>query len=379
LDVVLREGRGLVAGQRVGLVTNASAVTRDLTWAVDALQEACTLVALYGPEHGVAAHASGGDSVDYQVDARTGLPVHSLYGQTLKPTADMLKDVDLLVLDIPDVGVRFYTYIWTMSYVLEAAAEHRVPLVVLDRPNPIGGQVIEGPLLGAGYSSFVGRYLLPLRHGLTMGELARLFNDQRGLGAELTVVDVQGWTRATWFDDTGLPWVPPSPAMPKLETATVYPGTCLLGGTNLSRGLGTTTPFECVGAPWIDGHRLAAALNDLALPGVRFRPTTFAPWTSIYAGQACQGVYVHVLDREIFRPVRAGLHIVSAARHLWPDAFSWRPSSGDGRPPHFDLLVGNGWVREGIDAGQPVDEVVARWQADLSGFDELRQQFLLYS
>jgi uncharacterized protein YbbC (DUF1343 family) len=332
LDVVLDERRGLIADQRVGLVTNVSAVTRDLTWAVDALQDACVLVALYAPEHGVTAHVVGGESVGHQVDARPGLPVHSLYGHTLKPTADMLKGVDLLVFDIQDVAARFYTYVWTMSYVLEAAAEHGVPLIVLDRPNPIGGHAVEGPLLSPGYASFVGRYLLPVRHGLTMGELARMFNDRLALGAELSVVEVEGWKRLTWFDDTGLPWVPPSPAMPKLDTATVYPGTCLLGGTNLSRGLGTTTPFECVGAPWIDGHRLAAAVNDLALPGVHFRPTTFTPWISPYAGQACQGLYLHVMDRQAFRPVSTGLHIVSAIRRLWPDAFSWRPSSGEGRP-----------------------------------------------
>jgi uncharacterized protein YbbC (DUF1343 family) len=290
----------------------------------------------------------------------------------------MLEGVDMLVFDIQDVGVRFYTYIWTMSYVLEAAAEHGIPLIVLDRPNPIGGQILEGPPLEPGYASFVGRYLLPVRHGMTVGELAQLFNAERNLDADLTVVCVEGWQRPMWFDETGLPWIPPSPAMPKLDTAAVYPGTCLLEGTNVSCGRGTATPFESIGAPWIDGYRLASALNDLCLPGVRFRPTFFTPSASKYVGQTCQGVYLHVMDREAFRPLCAGLHLVSAIRALWPDAFSWRETSWEGRPPHFDLLIGNGWVREWVDEGRPVGEIAARWQPALEQFEALRRRYLLY-
>ena len=313
------------------------------------------------------------------VDARTGLPVYSLYGETKVPTAAMLDGVEVLVFDIQDVGVRFYTYIWTMSYVLEAAAAYDIPLIVLDRPNPIGGLIREGPLLEPGYASFVGRYLLPVRHGLTVGELARLFNAERALGADLTVVETTGWRRSMWFDETGLPWVPPSPAMPKLETATVYPGTCLLEGTNVSAGRGTATPFESVGAPWIEGHRLASALNDLSLPGVRFRPVTFCPSASQYRGQTCKGVTLHVTDRGAFRPLRAGLHVVSAIQRLWPDAFSWLKTSWEGRPPHFDLLIGNGWVRRSLDQGHPVEEIVARWQGASGSFDALWSRYALYS
>jgi uncharacterized protein YbbC (DUF1343 family) len=378
LDAILEERRDLLQGQRVGLVTSASAVTHMVTPAVDALRAACDLVALFAPEHGLTAHAADGAAVPYTVDARTGLPVYSLYGERKKPTAEMLAGLDVLLFDIQDVGARFYTYVWTMSYVLESAAEQGVPLIVLDRPNPIGGRICEGPLIEPGYESFVGRYLIPLRHGLTVGELARFFNQARGLTASLTVIEAEGWRRSMWFDETSLPWVPPSPAMPRLETAIVYPGTCLLEGTNVSAGRGTATPFESIGAPWIDGYRLSSALNDLSLPGVRFRPTFFTPWASKHQGQTCQGVFVHVMDREAFRPLRTGLHVVAAMRSLWPADFAWLESSWEGHPAHFDLLIGNGWVREQIDAGHPVGAIVATWQQELARFEERRRQYMLY-
>jgi len=378
LDVVLSERRDLLQGQRVGLVTSASAVTRTVVPAADALRSSCALVALFGPEHGVTAHAADGAPVPFALDGHTGLPVYSLYGATKKPSVEMLNGIDALVFDIQDVGARFYTYIWTMSYVLEAAAEHRVPMIVLDRPNPIGGQICEGPMIERGYEFFVGRYPIPVRHGLTMGEIARLLNAERPLGANLTVVESEGWRRSMWFDQTGLPWVPPSPAMPKLDTAIVYPGMCLLEGTNVSAGRGTATPFESIGAPWIDGYRLASALYDQSLPGVRFRPTFFVPSASKYQGETCQGVFVHVMDRDTFRPLRTGLHVLSTIRRLWPDEFAWRKTGSDGRPPHFDTLIGNGWVRERIEAGRAVAEIVASWQEELARFDELRRKYILY-
>jgi uncharacterized protein YbbC (DUF1343 family) len=379
LDRILNERHDLLEGRRVGLVTHAGAMTCDVTPAVDALRQVYTLAALFGPEHGITGHMANGARISSETDARTGLPVYSLYGETRKPTAEMLKGVDVLVVDMQDVGVRFYTYTWTMSYVLEAAAEHGVPVVVLDRPNPIGGHLCEGPMIEPGYESFVGRYLVPLRHGLTVGELALLFNRERGLNVDLTVVEMEGWARSMWFDETGLPWVAPSPAMPKLDTAIVYPGTCLMEGTNVSEGRGTATPFECIGAPWVDGYRLASVLNDLSLPGVRFRAVFFTPWSSKHAGETCQGVFVHVVDRQVLRPLRMGLHVLSALRSLWPDAFRWRGSSWEGRPAHFDLLVGNSWVREQIDAGRAVGEIVVHWQEALIQFDALRRKVFLYA
>jgi len=378
LDRMVSECAELLAGQRVGLVSSASAITRMVVPAVDVLQSVCTLVALFGPEHGIAAHQADGAHISSAIDLHTGLPVYSLYGENKRPTVEMLRGIDVLAFDIQDVGARFYTYIWTMSYVLEAAAEHHIPLIIFDRPNPITGHICEGPMLEPGYQSFVGRYLLPIRHGLTMGELARLFNSERELEADLTVVEMEGWKRSMWFNDTGLPWVPPSPAMPKLDTAIVYPGMCLFEGTNVSAGRGTTTPFECVGAPWIDEHRLAAVLNELSLPGVRFRPTCFIPSASTYKGETCRGIYVHVMDREVFRPLRTALHILSTLIRLWPDQFAWLRTSWEGHPPHFDLLVGNGWIRERLNAGEPIDDIVARWQRDLAHLWRVRQQHLIY-
>jgi uncharacterized protein YbbC (DUF1343 family) len=266
-----------------------------------------------------------------------------------------------------------------MSHVLEAAAAHHLPVLVLDRPNPVGGLTCEGPVLQPAYKSFLGRYPLPVRHGLTVGELARLFADQYGVEADLTVIELTGWRRSMWFDATGLPWVPPSPAMPKLETATVYPGMCLLEGTNLSEGRGTATPFECLGAPWVHGPCLASALNETNLPGVRFRPTTFRPLASKHRGETCHGVFLHVTDRDRFRPFQTGLHILSVLRQLWPERFRWLGSSWEGHHPHVDLLIGNGWVRELLDQGAPVCEIAARWRDELAQFLSRRRQVLRYA
>ncbi|MGQ9768886.1 MAG: exo-beta-N-acetylmuramidase NamZ family protein, partial [Anaerolineae bacterium] len=275
---VLCDRRDPLAGGRSGLITHPAAVLPDLTSSVDALLEAgVRLTALFGMEHGFASSAADGVAVGHGRDARTGLPVFSLYGATREPTAEMLAGVDVLLFDVQDVGVRFYTFISTLYYILRSARQHGVSVIVLDRPNPLNGLAIEGPSVAPGYGSFVGIAPIPIRHGMTIGELARYLNAEHHLGAELTVVEMQGWRRAMWFDETGLPWVPTSPAMPHLSTAIVYPGTCFIEGTNLSEGRGTALPFEVVGAPWLDGHALAHALNQLALPGVRFRPTQFEP------------------------------------------------------------------------------------------------------
>jgi uncharacterized protein YbbC (DUF1343 family) len=377
LDCLL-DDPNLLTGQRVGLVTNASAVTCTAVPAVQALAPVCTLVALFAPEHGLATHAPDGVPVPFAVDPQTGLPVYSLYGENKEPTAAAVQDVNLLLFDIQDIGARFYTYIWTLSHVLEAAARFHLPVVILDRPNPVNGLVCEGPLLHPDYHSFVGRGPLPVRHGMTVGELGHLFTDAFNLNVDLTVIKMADWQRRMWFDDTGLPWVPTSPAMPKLETATVYPGTCLLEGTNLSEGRGTATPFECMGAPWVDGPRLADALNELRLPGVRFRPTSFTPSASKHKGETCHGVYLHVMDRRSFAPLQTGLHILSTLVQLWPKDFCWLGTSWEGRHPHFDLLIGNGWVRDRLDKGAPVSEIVAHWKEELLQFSSQRQRYSLY-
>ena len=378
LDVLLAEKLDLLRGRRVGLVTNPTGVTSDLESTVDVLHRALgvQLAALFGPEHGFRASAPDGVAVASGREARTGLPVHSLYGPTKKPTPEMLAGLDVLVFDLQDCGARFYTYTWTLRYCLEAAAENRLPLLVLDRPNPIGGEAVEGPVLDRRFASFVGDWPIPIRHGLTLGELATLFN--RTIGADLTVVRMQGWRRAMWFDDTGLPWVLPSPNLPTLEAATVYPGTCLVEGTNLSEGRGTSRPFEFVGAPWIDGEDLALALNALRLPGVRFRPVAFAPTTSKHSGSTCGGVQVHVLDRQAFRPVETGLHILASIKRLYTSDFRWLPTSWEGQPPHVDLLAGTDRLRQALDAGVPVADIVAEWQPGLAAFCQERAGVLLY-
>lgn len=379
LDRLLGEDLALLRGKRIGLITHPAAVTADLTPAVDALWAAgIELAALFGMEHGLSGAVADGEAVAHARDARTGLPVYSLYGATREPTAAMLADLDALVFDVQDVGARFYTFISTLYYVLRAAGRHGKPVIVLDRPNPIGGAAIEGPLVVPGLESFVGIAPIPVRYGMTIGELARYFNVEFGLGADLTVVPLQGWRRGMWFDETGRPWVPTSPAMPHLSTATVYPGTCLIEGTNLSEGRGTALPFEQIGAPWLDEHALAAALNRLDLPGVRFRPVEFMPSASKHAGELCRGVQVHVLDRRLFRPVATGLHLLVACRRQAADRFAFLPSSWEGQPPHFDLLIGDPQIRPAILAGVPVAELIAAWDGVAAAWAERRQSHLLY-
>jgi uncharacterized protein YbbC (DUF1343 family) len=289
----------------------------------------------------------------------------------------MLADVDVLVVDLQDVGVRFYTYQVTAANCLEAGAAHGRPVVILDRPNPIGGVDVEGPLVEPGFESFVGRRGQPIRHGLTLGEVARAANEAEGIGADLTVVQVEDWQRDQWWDETGLPWVLPSPNLPTLDTATVYPGTCLLEGTLLSEGRGTTRPFEIVGAPWIEPYRWAAALNERQLPGVHFRPLWFQPVASKHQGQRCGGVQLHVSDRKAFRPAATGVHLVETARTLWRSEFGWRAAPGTpGTLSSIDRLYGSAALREQIDAGRSAEEIVKTW--DTSAYQALRRRALLY-
>jgi len=379
LELLVSAQLDLVRNRRVGLVTHPGAVLPDLTDAVDALLGAgIRLTALFGPEHGLEGAAADGAAVGDSVHTRTGLPVYSLYGPVKEPTAEMLSDVDVLVFDMQDVGARFYTFISTLFYVMRGAARTGRPVIVLDRPNPINGVSIEGPLIEPGLESFVGIVSIPIRHGLTIGELARYINGEFELGADLTVIPMQGWRREMWFDQTGLPWVPLSPGLPQLSTATVYPGMCCIEGTNLSEGRGTALPFELVGAPWLEGHALAHALNGLELPGLRFRPVALAPWASKHSGQTCGGVQVHVMNRETFHPVVAGLHVVAACRAQAPDRFEFLSSSWEGRPPHLDLLLGDARLREGLAASVPVDELTAEWAAITAAWIEKRRPHLLY-
>jgi uncharacterized protein YbbC (DUF1343 family) len=380
IDVLLNQRLDLITGRQVGLISNASGVTRDLSSNVDALRRApdVHLAALFGPEHGFEAVAADGASVGSTFDARTGLPVYSLYGEVRKPTSEMLAGLDVLIFDIQSVGVRFYTYVTTLLYAMQAAAEHALTFIVCDRPNPIGGEILEGPLLERGFESFIGPGPLPIRHGLTLGELARLYNQSWGVGCDLTVVPCAGWKRAMWFDDTRLPWVPPSPAMPWPETTIVYPGTCLVEGTNLSEGRGTALPFHLLGAPWADDQVLAKALNRLDLPGVRFRPAVFQPTAGKWAGQRCGGVQLHVTDRESFRPVTSGLYVLATVRALYREEFAYLESGESGDRPHIDLLIGTARIRHALDAGVSVSDLVAAWAGELEGFADTSRVYHLY-
>jgi uncharacterized protein YbbC (DUF1343 family) len=378
---LLKDRKDLVAGRRVGLVSHAPAVTPDLTGIVDAMLAAgVNLTTLFGPEHGFSGIALNGKVINDAVDPHTGLPVFSLYGEIREPTLEMLSNVDVLVVDFQDVGVRFYTYLSTLYYVLHAAGKYGIPVVVLDRVNPINGNGVEGPLIDPGLESFVGIVAnLPVRHGMTFGELAQYFNAEYKLNAALTIVPIEGWKRSMWFDQTGLPWVIPSPALPSLAASVVYPGTCFFEGTNLSEGRGTPLPFEVIGAPWIDGYALAEHMNALALPGVRFRPLNFQPTASKHAGLTCQGVQLHVLDRDAFLPVRTGLHLVSACRSLAPADFAFNPRRADGRPPAMDVLSGSTRNREHIAAGLPADELISSWTRAEEWFKTMRAPYLIYS
>ena len=377
VDVLLDDPKIYLGDSKVGLITNPTGVTGGIVPTLDAFHghPEIDLVAIFGPEHGARGDAQDALPVESMVDEATGLPVHSLYGETTKPTGEMLRGLDTLVFDIQDVGARFYTYASTLTYALEAAAEHAVGVVVLDRPNPINGESVEGNVLEPGFESFVGLHPVPIRHGLTIGELALMVND--GVGAELRVVPVEGWRRGMWFDETGLPWVQPSPNVPTIETATDYPGTCLFEGVNVSEGRGTTRPFELIGAPWIDGGRWARSLNSIGLDGVVFRPCYFTPVFAKYQGELCGGVQVHVTDWDAFKPVEAGLHMLATCIDLWPEEIQWREST-ESDHLHIDVLTGTDKVREALMEEAAVDDIVAGWGGGLASYMERREKVLLY-
>jgi uncharacterized protein YbbC (DUF1343 family) len=387
LDRLVEEGFRRLRGRRVGLVAHPASVDASVRHAADllAVEPGLRLVTLFGPEHGWHGQAQDLEPVKGGAAGAAGLRLVSLYGQSvesLRPTAGQLAGLDLLVIDLQDVGARYYTFQATMLYCLETAGRLGLPVMVLDRPNPLGGDRVEGPRLLPGFESFIGAHDLPVRHGLTIGELARLYQAERSLKAlQLEVVPCQGWRRNMFFEETGLPWVLPSPNMPAVETAVVYPGQCLIEGTNLSEGRGTTKPFELCGAPWLDPAALAQRLNAEALPGVRFRPACFQPTFQKWAGCVCGGVQVHVTDRRTFEPVRAGLMLLAVARELSGDRFAWRtePYEFVSDPPAIDLLCGSARERLALEARTPWREIASSWKCEEEEFRRRRDRFLLYA
>ncbi|HEX8271564.1 MAG TPA: DUF1343 domain-containing protein [Longimicrobiaceae bacterium] len=375
IDVFLDDPPAAVRGKRIGLITNQTGVDRAGTLSIDRLaaSDAVELVALFSPEHGIRGAAAPGEKIASGRDERTGLPIHSLYGDTRKPTPEMLRGIDALVFDIQDVGSRTYTYVYTMALGMEAAKEAGIPFVVLDRPNPIGGVRVEGNLLDTAYATFVGMYPIPVRHGLTAGELAQLFNREFGIGADLTVVRAEGWTRGAWFDATGLPWVAPSPNIPRLESAIHYPGTVFFEGTNLSAGRGSSHPFEQVGAPWLDAAAVAREMNARGLPGVRFEAVEFTPvrpGDQKFDGVALRGVRLVLTDRDAYRPVATSLALADAVFRRHRADFRWLQS-------HWDRLAGTDRLRKAIEAGT-LDAELRAWDADAARFEETRRPYLLY-
>jgi uncharacterized protein YbbC (DUF1343 family) len=390
LDVFLRSKGRPFRGARFGLIVHQASVTSALEPAPEAFRRAgLQLTALFAPEHGIAGALQDQVSVDAARDPRLNVPVHSLYGDPtrpaefsrLSPSDEMLRDVDVLVFDLQDVGVRYYTFVWTMALAMKAAARAKKPFVVLDRPNPLGGEMAEGNRPDPAFASFVGLHPVPVRHGLTAGELARHVNAAHGLEADLHVVPMKGWRRKMFFDGTGLPWVMPSPNMPSLDTALVYAGGCLLEGTNLSEGRGTTRPFEITGAPYVDGPALAGALNAEKIPGARFRPAGFQPTFHKWAGRPCGGVQVHVTDRSKFRSFTAYLRLIRAARRLWPKDFAWKqpPYEYDDKHLPFDLLCGTDAVRRCLETDGSLEALEKTWRAECARFRSSSRSFLLYS
>ena len=372
-----------LAGRRVGIVCNPASIDGEFRHVADRLaaDARVRLGALFGPQHGFRS-----DVQENMIETGHGrddirrVPVYSLYSETREPTADMLRDLDVLVIDLQDVGTRIYTYIYTMANCLVAARRHGVKVVVCDRPNPIGGVAVEGPMLERGFESFVGLYPIPMRHGMTIGELARLFNEHFGIGADLDVVTMDGWHRGMYSDGTGLPWVLPSPNIPTVDSAVVYPGTVLFEGTNVSEGRGTTRPFELVGAPWVIAERLADAMNGLQLPGVHIRPAVFEPTFHKHAKTSCGGCQIHVIDRQLFRAVETGVALMGTFRAGGTNGFEWRrpPYEYEHVKPPIDILAGSADLREQIDAGVPAREIARSWEGAVEPFLHLRERYLLY-
>lgn len=382
IERLLADRKGLDLG-RTGIICNQASVNREFVHVADLMYHSkeFEVTTLFGPQHGIR-----GDVQDNMVetghskDRVTGLPVYSLYSETREPTEEMLAGLDSLVFDLQDVGCRVYTFIYTMANAMRACGKYGKRFVVCDRPNPVGGLAVEGNVLEEGHESFVGQFPIPMRHGMTVGELARLFNEEFGIGCDLEIVEMQGWRRELEYEETGCSWVMPSPNMPTADTAFVFPGTVFFEGTCVSEGRGTTRPFEQIGAPYIDPELLAKEMNGLRLPGVLFRPLVFLPTFQKHSGQTCGGVFLHVINREVFRPVITGIALLGKILEMYPEEFAWK------EPPYeyvfdrnpFDVIAGTGGLRKMLESGKKVEEIEEVWRDQESDFEDIREQYLLY-
>jgi uncharacterized protein YbbC (DUF1343 family) len=369
--------------EAVGLICNQASVDSRFAYTADLLHlsDAVALKSLFGPQHGIRGDVQDNMiETGHSIDRKTGLPIFSLYSETREPTSEMIDGLDALIFDLQDIGGRVYTFIYTMANAMKACAKHGKRFVVLDRPNPIGGISVEGNLLEVGHESFVGQYPIPMRHGLTVGELARMFNTHFEIGCDLEVVEMDGWARSMYMEETGCPWVMPSPNMPTVDTAVVFPGTVFLEGTEVSEGRGTTRPFELAGAPFIEPDAFANHLNSYGLPGVYFRATVFMPGFQKFSNEACGGVFIHVIDRRVFRPVVTGIAVTKAVYDLYPEQFQWKQAAYEyefERNP-FDVIAGSKNLRKQIEAGRSIEQIADSWNVGERSFKDLRTDYVLY-
>jgi len=383
IERLLDEKIELLAGASVGLVCNQASVNHQFHHAADLFHQhpKINLTALFGPQHGIRGDVQDNMiETDHATDRTTGLPVYSLYSETREPSEEMLREVDVIVVDLQDVGTRIYTFVYTLANCMRAAKKLKKKVIACDRPNPINGTQLEGVVLDPAFASFVGQFPIATRHGMTFCELGRMFNEAFGIGCDLECIAMNGWSRELWYDETDGPWVLPSPNMPTLDAATVFPGSVHLEGTQMSEGRGTTKPFELVGAPYIKADEFAEAMNGLSLPGVYFRSCVFLPTFQKHGGEACGGVQIHVTNRQSFQPALAGIAVVKTAFDMYGDEFKWKnpPYEYEYEKNPFDVIAGTSKVREAIESGDSLDSIKASWEAPLAEFTKLRQQFLLY-
>jgi len=371
----IKQHASIFENKRVGLITNPTGIDSMFKTTIDIMKEETNLVSLFSPEHGIRGNLQAGVHLDNYIDPQTNAMVFSLYGQTRKPTQEMMETIDCLAMDIQEVGSRFYTYIYTMAYAMMACKEFDKEFVIFDRPNPIGCNEVEGNILDLAYRSFVGYYAMPQRYGMTIAELAKMFNEEFGIGCKLHVVLMENYTRDMSFEDTLLPWVSPSPNIPTIDTAYAYNGTCIFEGTNVSEGRGTTKPFEVVGAPWVDGFEYANALNRLNLPGVHFRPFFFTPMFSKQEKQLCGGVQLHVTDRLAFKPVKTGWSMLHVIRELYPNDFKVLDPYVAGRPCMLDYNTGGEFIRNNRYTLEQLFNILDRETKD---FEATRSKYLIY-
>ncbi len=385
LDRMVGDGLAALRGLSVGIVCNQASIDSNIDHLLDLIEPyhrsgALRVKAVFGPQHGLGGHTQD-NMIEGEGEADlVGWPVYSLYGEHREPMPAMLEGIELLVVDLQDAGARYYTFVWTMALCMKACALAGVPVLVLDRPNPVGGLEVEGSVLQPEFASFVGLYPLPMRHGMTIGEIARYLAATFFPRCELRVLEMEGWERAMLFGDTGLPWAMPSPNLPTADSALVYPGGCLVEGTNLSEGRGTTRPFEIVGAPYLDGHLFCEALNGLGLPGVKFRPIQFEPTFNKHARELCEGCFIHVLDRQAFRPVLAGVAILQEAIRQSGGRFEWKapPYEYEYEKRPIDILAGNRWLSEAIEGIAPLEEIAARFREECGAFEPVRRAHMIY-